>query len=351
MVTVDYPGVSIEVASLLKGLGRRELVNAVRGVVEERSTRKVMVEVPGLRVDVAAVLRSLERKELLDAVRTAVEPWPDTKQKLLQELHEFLMSRGHTSNYVRLPQIETGHLASTVPEDLSSVSMKSVDGSGVNVVLSERLLRAVRHKDVASVRSLIAAKADVDRSSSVCGTQPSALAMLQKSPPLILKVLLDAKANVERRDNQGRTLAHLWSWALPKSNAGVREAQEKLALLLNYGADINARMQDNGDTPLHVVCQVFQSLRDKVETCNEVEIRDAQRFAQGARFRVGLLLAAGANRNATNNGGRKPLENVDPIYRPELLALQASAHSLASSLSCPDLKGGQRIVLDPEEIR
>lgn len=347
MVTIDYPGVSIEVASLLKGLGRRELVSAVRGVVEANTSRKVMVEVPGLRVDVAAVLRNLERRDLLAVVRTAVEPWPDTKQKLLQELHEFLLSRGVTSNYVRLPQIaSTGQLSRSVPEDMGRLESTG----GANVVLSERLLKAVRNKDVAGVRSLIAAKADVDRMSSVDQSIPSALAMLQRTPPVILKILLDAKADVERRDNQGRTPAHLWSWALPKSNAGMREAQEKLALLLNYGADINARMSDTGDTPFHVLCQVFQSLRDKVDTCTEKEDHDAQRFARGARFRVGLLLAAGANRDAANKAGRKPLENVDPRYRQEIIDLQGTSHALASSLSCPDFKG-QRIIMDPVEIQ
>jgi len=346
MVTIDYPGVSIEVTALLKGLGRRELVNAVRGVVEANSSKKVMVEVPGLRVDVAAVLRNLERPDLLSVVRTAVEPWPDTKQKLLQELHDFLLSRGHTSSFVRLPEISNGQLSRTAPEDMNRLD----NSGGVNVVLSEKLVKAVRSKDIAGVRSLIAAKADVDRMSSVDRAHPSALAMLQRTPPVILKVLLDAKADVERRDNQGRTLAHLWSWALPKSNGGMREAQEKLALLLNFGADINARMKSSGETPLHVLCQVFQSLRDKVDTCTEAEQRDAQRFAQGARFRVGLLLAAGASPDAANKIGSKPFDIVDPRYREELFGLQASQHSLASSLSCPDLKG-QRIVLEPAEIK
>jgi hypothetical protein len=347
MVTIDYPGVSIEVSALLKGLGRRELVNAVRGVVEANTNRKVMVEVPGLRVDVAAVLRNLERRDLLAVVRTAVEPWPDTKEKLLQELHEFLLSRGVTSSYVHLPKIaSTGQLAQTAPEDMNRLESTG----GANVVLSERLLRAVRNKDVVSVRSLITAKADVDRMSSVDHSTPLGLAMLQRTPPVILKVLIDAKADVERRDPNGRTPAHLWSWALPKSNAGMREAQEKLALLLNAGAEINARITDTGDTPLHVLCQVFQSLREKVDTCTEEEQRDAQRFARGARFRVGLLLAAGANRDAANFSGRKPLENVDPRHRQELIELQATSHSLASSLSCPDLKG-QRIVLDPVDIQ
>lgn len=94
---------------------------------------------------------------------------------------------------------------------------------------SRALLDAVLCDDINGAEHLLASGADVNARDPEHGETPLMLA----HSPALLRLLLDAGANVHTRDNRGRTSFH----ARPD------------ALLLAAGADINA--QDNaGETPL-----------------------------------------------------------------------------------------------------
>eukprot|EP00928_Gymnodinium_smaydae_P072155 TRINITY_DN5556_c0_g1_i1.p1 TRINITY_DN5556_c0_g1~~TRINITY_DN5556_c0_g1_i1.p1 ORF type:complete len:479 (+),score=133.89 TRINITY_DN5556_c0_g1_i1:264-1700(+) len=94
------PGVSVDVARLLRGLGPTLMVTAVKLAVaadgeggsagaaaaDASASSKVALRSRGLVVDVPQLLRSLERRQLLAVVRSVVDPWPEAKMQLVQEL-------------------------------------------------------------------------------------------------------------------------------------------------------------------------------------------------------------------------------------------------------------------------
>lgn len=184
--------------------------------------------------------------------------------------------------------------------------------------MGERLLHAVRNKDAPGVQALLVARADLEyQGRDVC--RPTALAMQQGVPHGVLKLLLEARADVQAVDGQGRSLGHLWSWSLPKSKAGVREAQKKLSLLTRHQADLNAQLPKTGDTPLHILARVFNTLSIRASgdaapaLGDDCSAEDAEKYAKSTLLRI-QLLATSAEVAKVNAAGVKPLDLIEQRF-------------------------------------
>lgn len=177
------------------------------------------------------------------------------------------------------------------------------------------------------------AESDVDQSDLV-------YAMRQDVHHHELKRLLELGGDVHVRDSKGRTLVHLWSWNLPKSRNGIGEAKKKLDLLVRFHADLDARLPKTGETPLHILARVFNTLSARAEAeggtrAAAAEVRhpevfkdskDAEKFIRGVCYRIQLLVHFGANPCELNQAGRTPLELVAQRFRAALPPLMREVH-------------------------
>mmetsp|Transcript_103911 Transcript_103911/g.333073 ORF Transcript_103911/g.333073 Transcript_103911/m.333073 type:complete len:410 (-) Transcript_103911:107-1336(-) len=230
---------------------------------------------------------------------------------------------------VAAPPAPLAEAAPTAPS-----SAPTAFGSSASAPEPGALHAAVRAGAVEVVQALLASRADVDERSAPSGGKdrgtPAALAMLQGIPPGVLRVLLEGRADVEALDSEGRSLAHLWSWNLLKSKSAVYEEGQKLALLAQHGADLNARLSKTCETPLHILMRVFNGLSRAAEGGSEPEAgrsvapRDAARFVKTTRCRIQLLVDAGADPLAHDSSGKTPLDLVDAAFRPSVSVLQRS---------------------------
>lgn len=401
-------GLTLDVPALLQELSPNDLVSAVKGAIAVRSQQASAVYCrSGVKhINVTDLLRGLERRELLVAVRAAVEHQPAVKHELVRELQHLIGSE--SANASRLPQIQTG--ISNCPS-VSSTSLGSsrssssfltgssrkppkMPGKGQTpaisanlrrrhsslsklprlpehsptehqaeeledpLLLGQRLRQAIRDKDGSQVQSLILARADLN-SSDGDGATASALAVVQGTPPFMLRSVLEAKGDVHVRDGQGRSLVHIWSWSLQKSRTGLQEAQTKITILVNAGADLNARLPASGDTPLHVLATVFNRMScraDDAAVCeSHSEIlggqKNAEKFVRGVSFRIQMLVNARADVSVRDSKGKVPLEVIEKRYQsalPEfggyatthLCRQDVNAASSVGELLCDPSSGG-----------
>lgn len=385
---VPVPGISIDVPVLLRGLGSPGLICAARIALEARSgtpeasrsvTLPICIKSRGLTVDVVELLHSMAPKELLSAVQAAVRPYPSLqKWKVVQDLGEMDGSEmpsapgaegGYTGTSAssspstspsKLPSIGSDDRRSADPLSPSSSklprlpagpgstkgfnsshstpSLPSLARQGETSVaaaerdarqLSERLRRVIRNKDIPATQALLVARADMEQRDRD-GSNAASLAMLQGTPHSILRVLLEAHANVHAIDGQGRSLAHLWAWTLPKTKLGVREAQKKLLLLVKSKANLNSQLPVTGDTPLHILARVFNTLSARASDGQSPgavagdEIggqKETEQFASCTQSRIQLMIGSGASTSARNGEGKKPLALISPRFQNLLLPL------------------------------
>lgn len=88
---------------------------------------------------------------------------------------------------------------------------------------------------------------------SLGGITPLYLAA-QNNSPKVAKLLIDNGANIEAKDNQGRTLLSI---------ASRFNCIDTVRLLIEAGADVNQVIEDIGYTPLH--CAAFESSIELIE--------------------------------------------------------------------------------------
>lgn len=354
----------------------------------------ICIKSRGLTVDVVELLYSLEQEELLAAVQAAVEPYPALqKWRVVQELGDLVPTRASGSSSVgstatklpvidhdgqrhqsatessvgstatKLPVIEHDgdrHCVEPAPNSgrkpprlpgtssggrgtigtQSTPSLPTIPRQGEIALtaterdarlLSERLRRAIRSKDFPSTQALLAARADIEQRDRD-GSNATSLAMLQGTPHNILRVLLEARAQVHEVDTQGRSLAHLWAWSLPKTKSGVREAQKKLTLLVKSKANLNTKLPVTGDTPLHILARVFNTLSKRAadgqappgdeEMGNQ---KDTEAFATCTLSRMHLISASGASISALNGEGKRPISLISPRFHHLMMPLTQAA--------------------------
>jgi hypothetical protein len=211
--------------------------------------------------------------------------------------------------------------------DIASSKLSSVDRDAAQ--LGDRLVRAIQAKDLLTVQSLVVARANLEHVAND-GARPTTLAMQQGTPPAILRFLLECRADVGCRDVQGRSLVHLWGWSLPKSRPGIKEAQKKLSALVAADADLDAQLPDTGDTTLHVLAKVFNTLSHRAAGDSSLggtdlpigNASEAQKYAKGTQFRLELLVTSGASTSARNSAGKLPLDLVEKQFRQHLSFFQ-----------------------------
>lgn len=195
---------------------------------------------------------------------------------------------------------------------VSDMLAKGANPNGSDAWGYTPLHMAAKYGHVSTIRKLLAAKAATSPQVSNDGFTPLHIAVMERKEEVVA-VLLAAHAEIEARDNHGRTPLHWGPFAYrPQAvhiyadlgqphdteyvDPGVAKA---INLLLDAGAKIDA-VDDEGDTPLH-------------EAARLTSVRGAE-----------ALLARGAKVNVKNKAGETPLSiaKASDHRKPVLNVLQ-----------------------------
>lgn len=109
---------------------------------------------------------------------------------------------------------------------------------------------------------------------------------------------------------------HGWALSFVDGKDHIEVLRQKLKLLVEFGADVNMRLDHNGETALHVVARMFDRHRT-LSTGSERNLWTQLRF-ESARLKFGLLLHARADPSTRNRNHETPLDLVEPNVRSEL---------------------------------
>lgn len=343
----EIPGVSIDVLALLRSLEPATLVAIVQSVIDDDAGGRASssgsgfrLRARGLTLDVPELLRGAERARLATALRSATQRWPAgaAKRQIVQLIEELradggALSRSEASyGSLKLPVIHAVAVherpVRVLGNSLRASASGRVGGTHRSLAYSSSLPQ-IPESPTGGFGEEAAGNEHALRLGDFAGQLTRA--MMQDKKHSELKFLLDAKADVDTRDTEGRTLGHLWSWNLPKSRAGMSEARKKLEVLVRFNADLNARLPDTGDTPLHVLARVFNSLIARAEGCNSSTTpaiihsgSDAEKMTRGVHFRIRLLLDSRADPEAINSAGQKPIDLVAERFQPTVPDLCSS---------------------------
>lgn len=151
---------------------------------------------------------------------------------------------------------------------------------------------AVLNRDPEAVKALIEAKVELDEVSDQYRRTPLMLACEYPSEPLV-KLLAEGGSDVNFRAGSGETVAfYLITKSVSNFGRGMskdlRDVAKMLRILLSNGLDVNAAVDNEGNTALNLVCQ-------------------AGYLADLNTILVEELIDAGADINLPNQFGKTPL--------------------------------------------
>jgi len=136
-----------------------------------------------------------------------------------------------------------------------------------------------------------------------------------------LKLLISKDTDVNVRDQRGMTLLHL---------AAINGHTDIAALLINKGANVNARIEEDGMTPLHGAAVSGQAAVVELLLAEDADVNAHARWGRtsleyairnGHLDVVELLISNGANIEARNRWGETPLCKAVIYNQPEIVKL------------------------------
>lgn len=148
------------------------------------------------------------------------------------------------------------------------------------------------------------------------GLLPVAIAAKgSRSVDLLHLVLKESSARCTPVIGLGEAL-HGWALSFVDGQNHHEVLRMKLKLLIDFGVDVNMRLDHSGETALHVVARGFDRHR-KLSTGPERNLWTQRRF-ESARLKFGLLLHARADLSIRNRNHETPLDLVEPNFHNEL---------------------------------
>ncbi|CAN9508610.1 unnamed protein product [Ophioblennius macclurei] len=149
-----------------------------------------------------------------------------------------------------------------------------------------RVVKDRRRQAEACLRLLCEHGVDVNVKMMSGNTHERALHMAARSQALpVVRILTQHGADVHVLDHSGMTPLHA---AAAQSHTGI------LKCLISHGAQVNQRMQDSGNTPLHIAIVILSNKTD--------EYQEAR-----AGF-ISAMFECGADPNIGNNDGLTPMQ-------------------------------------------
>ncbi|KDQ10187.1 hypothetical protein BOTBODRAFT_164122 [Botryobasidium botryosum FD-172 SS1] len=170
---------------------------------------------------------------------------------------------------------------------------------------------AFKHDDLSDLKAMLAAGGDVEDVDSAGKTRLHYAAGWASLP--MVRLLIELKANVHARDNDGRQPLHLA--ALRQTFSSGRS--EVMRLLLDAGAELDAT-DSRGDTPLslakavHALCDAGADV-DAADAHGDAPLHYATEG--GSASAVQLLLGKGASPLERARDGTSPLHNALVLMR------------------------------------
>jgi len=112
----------------------------------------------------------------------------------------------------------------------------------------EPLFDAVTRGDLEEIKQLLRSQCDVNESTGR-GSHVIFRAVMKAQGPEVVRLLLDVKADVQRPDDKGNSVMHVWARATAGRNHLVAIGES----LVRRRADVNAQRTADGMSPLHHV--------------------------------------------------------------------------------------------------
>lgn len=221
------------------------------------------------------------------------------------------------------PEEGAPELDHTYPSHGFASSLQPPVGSEEQELAGEALAEALSAGDIEGVQAALAAGASAiwptarGPRSATSAVPPLSLAARGVRPYTILQLLLESAAVEDPVALQPALHAALQAWTIGyvdvKENAA--NARNQLCLLIQYGADVNAGMDHNGETALHTAGRAFAHHRDNRGRQDQVGAWAWQR-SEAARLKFTLLLEARADPQVRSRTRHEtPLELAGQQFR------------------------------------